>query len=85
MLMNINVCDRCGQVYAYNQNNKFVENGITGCEVVSRMPQRNCAPKIEYNLCDTCCELLFEFLETGCEYAASGRPMNKIWGFDNLE
>ena len=76
--MDIKVCDRCGRVYIWNENNRFIENGISGVRVVSRLPKQSFSETMDYDLCDDCCELLFNFLETDTEYAAKGRSVDFI-------
>lgn len=79
--MTINACDRCGKIYVANQNNKFTQNGIVGCNVVKRsyMAMDGSDAIIPYDLCDKCCEDLFEFLETSTDFAVNGRSMEDMW------
>lgn len=78
--MDIKACDRCGRVYVWNENNRFIENGITGVKVIHRLPSQSFSETTDYDLCDDCCELLFNFLEMETEYAINGRNSDFIRG-----
>lgn len=75
--MNVKMCDRCGQVYICNTNNKFHTSGIIGCNVIKK--DTTYGAEIPYDLCDDCCEKLFEFLETSTEFATNGRCISDMW------
>lgn len=75
--MNVKICDRCGQVYIYNENTKFHTPGIVGCDVIKR--DTTFGREIPYDLCDDCCEKLFEFLETSTEYATNSHRADDMW------
>ena len=79
--MDIKSCDRCGKIYSYNNNNSFVPNGIVGCNVVKRYYLAMDASDLTmpYDLCDKCCEELFEFLEASTDFSASGKTMEDMW------
>lgn len=76
--MKINVCDRCGKTYMSNENTLFINDGVSGCVVTSRIPD-HLALELRYDLCDGCAEKLFDFLECEEKYSSHGRKEEDIW------